>query len=210
MTRGEIKTAIKNQTDDSSVADSILNEWVQDADRAVQTWRPEKDSEQTFDHWDYLLEEKTYETEANSNRFTLPDNFRSFNEFTIADDEKPYRLIDYGLRNRYSDHVCWIIGKYLYIKATPAEDGKIATLLFVHISDEFAADADEPEIESLYHGAHVAFGKGRYYNQQGDTELERENMAEFERVMRRKWRDQTQARMKTNPDTVTIPRQHIV
>jgi hypothetical protein len=210
MTRGEIKTAIKNQVDDSSVADAILNEWVQDADRAVQTWRPDKDDEQTFDHWDFLKETKNYETEVGSNAFTLPDNFRSFLEFTIEGDEKPYKVIDYVLRNRYSDHVCWIIGKTLYIKATPDTTGTAASLLFIRISDEFQTDSDEPEIESLYHGAHVAFGKSRYYNQQGDTELERENMAEFERVMRRKWRDQTQARVQANPETATIPREYLV
>ena len=210
MTRGTIKTAIKNQVYDQTIDSALLNEWVQDADRAVQSWRPQEDSEQTFDHWDYLKETKTYETEKDSDVFTLPDNFRAFVLFEIEDDETPYKLIDYGLRNKFNDHVCWIIGNKLYIKATPAEDGKTVTLLFTHISDEFLTDSDEPEVESLYHGAHVAFGKSRYYNAQNDNDLERENMAEFERVMRRKWRDQTQSRMQANPDTATIPSQFIV
>mgnify|MGYP005809617551 CR=1 FL=1 len=210
MTRGDIKQAIKDQVDDQSVSDSLLDEWVQAADDAVQTWRPLGDKDQTFDFWDYLKDEKTYETTADDNRFQLPDNCRAFVELRIGTDTQPYLLKDRRERDNYSDHICWIWGKYLYVKATPSESGQDVTLAFVHFSEAFETDDEEPEVESPYQQAHVAFGKSRYYNQQGDTELETQNMNEFERIMLRKKRDQEISRMTSANQTATVLRQHIV
>ncbi len=213
MTRGEIKTAIKNQVDDSTISDSILNEWIQAADDRVQTWRPPQDRDQTFDWWDYLKEEKNYTTQANINKYSIPDNFRAFlgkEPLKIEDDEDAYTLIDYQNRDRYSDHVIWMLGKYFYVKAVPSVDGKTMTLAFVRFSDPFVTDSDEPEIEIPYHQAYVAFGKSRYYNQQGDTELENQNMVEFEKVMLAKWRDQELAKMQSAEETASVPKQFII
>ena len=54
MNRGDIKKAIKNEVDDQTVDDTLLNTWVQRADEKVQSWRPSDDRNQTFDYWDYL------------------------------------------------------------------------------------------------------------------------------------------------------------
>ncbi len=213
MTRGEIKTAIKNQVDDSTISDSILNEWIQAGDDSVQTWRPPQDQDQTFDWWDYLKEEKNYATQAGIDKYPLPDNFRAFigkEPLKIQDDNESYTLIDYRDRDKYSDHVIWMLGKFFYIKIAPSVDGKTMTLGFVRFSDPFATDNDEPEIESPYHQAYVAFGKSRYYNQQGDSELEKTNMAEFERIMLGKWRDQELAKMQSAGETASIPKQFII
>ena len=56
----------------------------------------------------------------------------------------------------------------------------------------------------------MAFGKSRYYNQQGDTELENQNMNEFERVMLGKWRDQEMVKMAAAEETATVPKQFII
>jgi hypothetical protein len=48
MTRGEIKTAIKNEVDDQTLDTSLLNTWIQRADEKVQSWRPPEDRNQTF------------------------------------------------------------------------------------------------------------------------------------------------------------------
>jgi hypothetical protein len=213
MTRGEIKTAIKDQVDDSTINDSILNEWIQAADDRVQIWRPPQDQDQTFDWWDYLKDEKTYATQNGISKYAQPDNFRAFigkEPLSIQDDNQPYTLIDYRDRDKYSDHVIWMLGKYFYIKAAPSVDGKTMTLGFVRFSDPFATDNDEPEIEPPYHQAYVAFGKSRYYNQQGDTELENQNLAEFERIMTNKWRDQELAKMQSAGETASIQKQFII
>lgn len=213
MTRGEIKTAIKNQVDDSTISDSILNEWIQAADDRVQIWRPPQDRDQTFDWWDYLKEEKTYTTQAGVNKYPIPDNFRAFlgkEPLKIQDDKEAYTLIDYQNQDRFSDYAIWMLGKFFYVKLAPSVDGKIMTLAFVRFSDPFATDSDEPEIEIPYHQAHVAFGKSRYYNQQGDTELENQNMVEFERVMTGKWRDQELAKVSSANETASVPKQFLV
>ena len=213
MTRGEIKTAIKNQVDDSTIGASILNEWIQAADYKVQTWRPPRDQDQTFDFWDYLKEEKNYTTQVGITKYPLPDNFRAFvgkEPLRVEDDAEPYTLVDYQSRDKYSDHVIWMLGKFFYIKAAPSVDGKTMTLAFVRFSDPFVTDSDEPEIEPPYHQAHVAFGKSRYYNQQGDTELENQNMNEFERVMLGKWRDQEMVKTAAAEETATVPKQFII
>jgi hypothetical protein len=54
MIRGDIKKGIKNEVDDQTVDDTLLNTWVQRADEKVQGWRPANDQNQTFDYWDYL------------------------------------------------------------------------------------------------------------------------------------------------------------
>lgn len=213
MTRKDIKTAIKDQVDDSSITDAILNEWIQAADDRIQIWRPPQDQDQTFDWWDYLKEEKNYTTQAGVNKYPLPDNFRAFigkEPLKIQDDNQPYTLIDYRDQNQFSDHAIWMLGKFFYIKLTPSDGGKTMTLAFVRFSDPFATDDDEPEIESPYHQAHVAFGKSRYYNQQGDTELENQNLTEFERIMTAKWRDQELAKMASARETASIQKQFII
>lgn len=213
MTRGEIKTAIKNQVDDSTIGDTNLSEWIQAADDRIQTWRPPQDKDQTFDWWDYLKEEKNYTTQAGIDKYPIPDNFRAFigkEPLKIQDDDQPYTLIDYRDRDKYSDHAIWMLGKFFYIKSAPSVDGKTMTLGFVRFSDPFATDNDEPEIESPYHQAHVAFGKSRYYNQQGDSELENQNMAEFEKVMLGKWRDQELTKMQSAGETASIQKQFII
>ena len=210
MTRKEIKTAIKNQVDDQTIDDAVLNEWIQAADDKVQTWRPPKDKDQTFDYWDYLKDQKNYTSQANINKYSIPDDYRAFIELKIGDDTEPYRLIDFRDREKYTNHVIWILGKYFYIKGTPSEDGKTMTFTYVRLGESFITDTDEPEIERPYHQAHVAFGKSRYYNQQGDSELENQNMNEFERIMLGKWRDQELARMASARDQVSIPKNYIV
>ena len=210
MTRGEIKTAIKNQVDDSSVSDVLLNEWVQQADEKVQTWRPPADSQQTFDYWDYLKDQKNYTTTKDQQKYSIPEEYRAFIELKVGDDIEPYDLIDFRDREKRTDHVVWVLGKYFYIKVIPSETGVAMVMTFVRMSDKFVSDTDEPEIEFIYHGAYVAFGKAMYYNQQGDTELENQNMKEFERIMLGKWRDQEQARMATARDTASIPKNFIV
>ncbi|MBI3421210.1 MAG: hypothetical protein HY006_04040 [Candidatus Sungbacteria bacterium] len=210
MTRGNIKTRIKNEVDDQTITDALLEGWIQTADERVQTWRPPKDRDQTFDWWDYLKEEKPYTTQAGINKYPLPDNFRAFIELKIQDDAKPYSLIDYRDRENFRDHAVWILGQFFFIKETPSASGKTITLAFVRFSDPFISDNDEPEIEPIYHEAYVAFGKSRYYNQQGDSELESQNMAEFERVMQAKWRDQTLKRMTEARETVAIQKQYLI
>lgn len=210
MTRKEIKTAIKNQVDDQTIDDAVLNEWIQAVDDKVQTWRPPKDEDQTFDYWDYLKDQKNYTSQANINKYPIPDDYRAFIELKIGDDTEPYKLIDFRDREKYNDHVVWILGKYFYVKGTPSEDGKTMVFVYVRFCDPFATDQDEPEIERPYHQAYVAFGKSRYYNQQGDSELENQNMGEFERIMIGKWRDQELARMASASEQASIPKNYIV
>ena len=83
-------------------------------------------------------------------------------------------------------------------------------LVFVRIADEFSSDNDEPEVEKLYHQAYVEWGKKMYYNQQGDTELERQADGNFERIMLGKWRDQEIVRMAAASDQAEIPRSSLV
>ncbi len=206
MTRGSIKTAIKNKVDDKTVNDAVLNEWLQTADDKIQGWRPLTDREKSFDYWDYLKDQKNYTTVADKQKYTIPDDYRAFIELTIGDDTEPYKLIDYREREKYSDHVIWILGKYFYVKVVPSESGKAMVFTYVRMSDEFVSDSDEPEIERIYHPAYVAFGKAMYYNQQGDTELENQNMNEFEKIMMGKWRDQELARMSAAPEQASIAR----
>ncbi|MDP2704758.1 MAG: hypothetical protein Q8P01_06195 [bacterium] len=92
----------------------------------------------------------------------------------------------------------------------PTTDGDSMNLVFVRISDDFASDNDEPEVEKLYHQAYVEWGKKMYYNQQGDTELERQAENNFERIMIGKWRDQEIARMAAASDQAEIPRSSLV
>ncbi len=210
MTRKEIKTAIKNQVDDQTVTDSILNEWIQSADDKIQGWRPPNDPNQTFDFWDYLKDTKNYSSQANINKYSLADDYRSFIELKIGDDAEPYKLIDYRDREKYNDHVVWIMGKYFYVKTTPSESGKTMVFAYVRMSEAFVSDSDEPEIERIYHPAYVVYGKAMYYNQQGDTELENQNMNEFERIMIGKWRDQELNRMASASEQASIPKNYIV
>lgn len=210
MTRGEIKTAIKNQVDDQTVSDALLNEWIQMADEKVQTWRPPADKDQTFGYWDYLKDQKNYTTQANINKYPIPDEYRAFIELKVGNDTEPYRLIDFRDREDYSDHIVWILGRYFYVKAIPSEDGKTMVFTHVRMTEPFVTDQDEPEIERIYHPAYVAYGKAMYYNQQGDTELENQNMNEFERVMLGKWRDQTIARVASARETASIPKNFLV
>jgi hypothetical protein len=201
MNRGTIRQAIMDGVEDQTIDETILNQWIQDGDNAVQTWRPEEvGAKMTFDFWDYLKELKPYTMTAGQVKFKLPDNFRSFSKFTITGDITPYRKVDEALRDSYPDHICWIIGKYLYIQANSLPAGTIANLLFIHISDEFVSDADEPEIESVYHTAHICYGKARYYNQINETSEEEKNMAEFNKWMLRKKNDQEINRMQDNPN----------
>jgi hypothetical protein len=203
MDRETIRQRVMDGVDDQTIDEEVLNGWIQDADNTVQLWRPEEEGlKQTFDFWDYLKELKPYTMTVGQEIFTLPDNFRSFVELRIGADTTPYKVVDYSNRDKYYDHVCWIIGNKLYIKPNSVAAGTIANLLFVHISDEFASDADEPEIESNYHSAYVAYGKAMYYNQQGDTELENKNMNTFIKWMVRKKNDQEIIRMQSNPGGV--------
>ena len=210
MNRGEIKTAIKNQVDDSSVTDALLNEWIQAADDRIQTWRPPADQSQSFDYWDYLKDQKNYTTVADQNKYSIPDEYRAFIELKVGDDAEPYRLVDFLDREEFNDHLAWILGKFFYVKKTPSADGDTIVFTFARMSDAFVSDSDEPEIERPYHQAHVAFGKSRYYNQQGDTELENQNLNEFEKIMMNKWRDQEQARMASARESASIPKNFLV
>lgn len=210
MTRGEIKTAIKNEVDDQTIVEAVLNTWLQQADDKVQIWRPARDQDQTFDYWDYLKDTKNYSSQANINKYSLPDDYRAFIELKVADDTEPYKLIDFRDREKYSNHVIWILGKYFYVKATPSVSGQKMEFTFVRMSEPFVSDSDEPEIERIYHPAYIAFGKAMYFNQQGDTELENQNMNEFERIMLGKWRDQELSRMASAADQMSIPQNYLV
>jgi hypothetical protein len=210
MNRGDIKKAIKNEVDDQTLDDTLLNTWIQRADEKVQSWRPAEDREQTFDYWDYLKTEQPYTTVANQTKYPVPENFRAFMELKIGTDTKPYVLIDFRKRSDYTDHVAYLLGGYFYPIATPTNDGDSMNLVFVRISDEFSSDNDEPEVEKLYHQAYVELGKKMYYNQQGDTELERQADGNFERIMLGKWRDQEIARMAAASDQAEIPRSSLV
>lgn len=210
MTRGQIKTAIKNEVDDQTIDDALLNSWVQKADEKVQMWRPMNDRNQSFDYWDYLKTEQPYTTVANQIKYPLPENFRAFMELKIGTDTIPYKLIDFRARSSFVDHVVYLLGGSFYPIAIPTADGASMNLVFVRISDEFASDNDEPEVEKLYHQAYVEWGKKMYYNQQGDVELERQAESNFEKVMLGKWRDQEQARMAAAADHASIPRSSLI
>jgi len=210
MNREQIRDRIRADVQDEDVADEVLNGFIQDADNAVQTWRPQEQGlGMTFDFWDYLKDLKTYTMTVGQVKFKLPDNFRSFNKFTIAGDTTPYRRVDEALRDSYPDHICWIIGQYLYIQANSLPAGTVASLFFIHMSDEFITDVDEPEVESIYHTAHVCYGKARYYNRDGDKQLEDQNMAEFEKWMVRKKNDQEIARMQEAPNEAGLSQSSI-
>jgi hypothetical protein len=210
MNRGDIKKAIKNEVDDQTLDDTLLNTWIQRADEKVQSWRPAEDRDQTFDYWDYLKTEQPYTTVANQTKYPVPENFRAFMELKVGTDTKPYVLIDFRKRSDYTDHAAYLLGGYFYPIATPTNDGDSMNLVFVRISDEFSSDNDEPEVEKLYHQAYVEWGKKMYYNQQGDTELERQADGNFERIMLGKWRDQEIARMAAASDQAEIPRSSLV
>jgi|GEM_PF-3048501 len=210
MTRGQIKTAIKNEVDDQTIDDVLLNTWVQKADEKVQSWRPPNDQNQTFDYWDYLKTEQPYTSVANQSKYPVPENFRAFMELKIGTDTRPYTLIDFRKRSDYQDHAVYLLGGYFYPIAIPTNDGDSISFIFVRISDEFASDNDEPEVERLYHQAYVEWGKKMYYNLQGDTELEKQGENNFERVMIGKWRDQEIARMAAASDQAEIPRSSLV
>ncbi len=210
MTRGEIKTAIKNEVDDQTLDSSLLNTWIQRADEKVQSWRPPEDRDQTFDYWDYLKTEQPFTTVANQEKYPVPENYRAFIELRIGTDKTPYKLIDFRDRDKFDDHAVYMLGGYFYPVAIPTTDGNAMRFVFVRISDDFASDNDEPEVEKLYHQAHVEWGKKMYYNQQGDTELERQADNNFERVMLGKWRDQELARMASASDQAEIPRSSLV
>lgn len=210
MTRGQIKTAIKNEVDDQTIDDALLNTWVQKADEKVQSWRPPNDQNQTFDYWDYLKTEQPYTSVANQPKYPVPENFRAFMELKIGTDTRPYTLIDFRKRSDYQDHAVYLLGGYFYPIAIPTNDGDSISFIFVRISDEFASDNDEPEVERLYHQAYVEWGKKMYYNLQGDTELEKQAENNFERVIIGKWRDQEIARMAAASDQAEIPRSSLV
>ena len=210
MTRGDIKKGIKNEVDDQTVDDTLLNTWVQRADEKVQGWRPANDQNQTFDYWDYLKTEQPYTSVANQTKYPVPENFRAFMELKIGTDTKPYTLIDFRKRSDYDNHAVYLLGGSFYPIAIPTTDGDSINLVFVRISDDFASDNDEPEVEKLYHQAYVEWGKKMYYNQQGDTELERQAESNFERIMIGKWRDQEIARMAAASDQAEIPRSSLV
>lgn len=210
MTRGQIKTAIKNEVDDQTIDDALLNTWVQKADEKVQSWRPPNDQNQTFDYWDYLKTEQPYTSVANQAKYPVPENFRAFMELKIGTDIRPYTLIDFRKRSDYQDHAVYLLGGYFYPIAIPTNDGDSISFVFVRISDEFASDNDEPEVERLYHQAYVEWGKKMYYNLQGDTELEKQGENNFERIMIGKWRDQEIARMAAASDQAEIPRSSLV
>ena len=114
MNRGEIKTAIKNQVDDSSVTDALLNEWIQAADDRIQIWRPPADQSQSFDYWDYLKDQKNYTTVADQNKYSIPDEYRAFIELKVGDDTEPYRLVDFLDREEVNDHLAWILVKFFF------------------------------------------------------------------------------------------------
>jgi hypothetical protein len=210
MTRGDIKTAIKNEVDDQTVDSTLLNTWVQRADEKVQSWRPADDRDQTFDYWDYLKTEQPFTTVANQEKYPVPENYRAFIELRIGTDKTPFKLIDFRDRDKFDDHAVYMLGGYFYPIATPSVDGYSMRFVFVRISDDFASDNDEPEVEKLYHQAYVEWGKKMYYNQQGDTELERQAENNFERIMIGKWRDQELARMSSSSDQAEIPRSSLV
>ena len=210
MIRGDIKKGIKNEVDDQTVDDTLLNTWVQRADEKVQGWRPSNDQNQTFDYWDYLKTEQPYTSVANQTKYPVPENFRAFMELKIGTDTKPYTLIDFRKRSDYDNHAVYLLGGSFYPIAIPTTDGDSINLVFVRISDDFASDNDEPEVEKLYHQAYVEWGKKMYYNQQGDTELERQAENNFERIMIGKWRDQEIARMAAASDQAEIPRSSLV
>jgi len=210
MIRGDIKKGIKNEVDDQTVDDTLLNTWVQRADEKVQGWRPANDQNQTFDYWDYLKTEQPYTSVANQTKYPVPENFRAFMELKIGTDTKPYTLIDFRKRSDYDNHAVYLLGGSFYPIAIPTTDGDSINLVFVRISDDFASDNDEPEVEKLYHQAYVEWGKKMYYNQQGDTELERQAESNFERIMIGKWRDQEIARMAAASDQAEIPRSSLV
>ncbi len=210
MIRGDIKKGIKNEVDDQTVDDTLLNTWVQRADEKVQSWRPANDQNQTFDYWDYLKTEQPYTTVANQTKYPVPENFRAFMELKIGTDTKPYTLIDFRKRSDYTNHAVYLLGGSFYTIATPTKDGDAMSLVFVRICDDFASENDEPEVEKLYHQAYVEWGKKMYYNQQGDTELERQAENNFERIMVGKWRDQEIARMAAASDQAEIPRSSLV
>ncbi len=216
MTRGDIKTAIKNEVDDSTISDSLLNTWVQRADDKVQGWRPPENQNQSFDFWDYLKTPQNYTSVANQEKYPLPDGFRAFLELKIAGsdasnpDKQPYTLIDFRERDNYTDHAVYILGGYFYPIAKPTTDGQSMTLTFARMSDEFASDNDEPELERIYHQTYVEWGKKMYYNLQGDTELERQAEANFEKIIMGKWRDQEMARMASAGEQASIPRNYLV
>ncbi len=210
MIRSAIKSAIKNEVDDQTIDDNLLNTWVQKADEKVQMWRPADDRDQTFDYWDYLKTEQPYTTVANQPKYPVPDNFRAFLELKIGTDTQPYKLIDFRKRSDYSDHAVYLLGGSFYPLSTPTSDGTSMNLVFVRISDDFASDNDEPEVEKLYHQAYVEWGKKMYYNLQGDTELERQAENNFEKIMLGKWRDQELARMAAASDQAEIPRSSLV
>ena len=210
MTRGEIRQAIKNEVDDQTIDDTLANSWVQRADAKVQGWRPPDDRDQTFDYWDYLKTEQPYTTVANQLKYPVPENYRAFMELKIGTDTQPYTLIDLRARTRYTNHVVYTLGGYFYPIQTPTQDGDAMTLVFVRISDDFVSDNDEPEVEKIYHGAYVEWGKKMYYNQQGDVELERQAESNFEKIMIGKWRDQDLARMASADDQASIPRSSLV
>ncbi len=210
MIRSDIKKGIKNEVDDQTVDDTLLNTWVQKADEKVQSWRPANDQNQTFDYWDYLKTEQPYTTVANQTKYPVPENFRAFMELKIGTDTQPYTLIDFRKRSDYDNHVVYLLGGSFYPIAIPTADGTAMNLVFVRICDDFASDNDEPEVEKLYHQAYVEWGKKMYYNQQGDTELERQAENNFERIMIGKWRDQEIARMAAASDQAEIPRSSLV
>lgn len=216
MTRGTIKQAIKDGVDDQSIADALLNAWAQAADEKVQIWRPPADHDQSFDYWDYLKSQQPYTSVANQDKYPLPDGFRAFIELKIAGsdpnnpDKIPYKLIDFRDRENYADHAVYILGGYFYPIRKPSADGQTMTFSFARMSDEFASDNDEPEVERIYHQAHVEWGKKLYYNQQGDVDLERQAEANFEKIMMGKWRDQEMARMASAADSAAIQTQFIV
>jgi len=210
MNRGDIKKAIKNEVDDQTVDDTLLNTWVQRADEKVQSWRPSDDRNQTFDYWDYLKTEQPFTTTANQTKYPVPENFRAFFELKVGTDTQPYTLIDFRERSNQKDHAVYLLGGYFYPIATPTADGDAMNLVFVRMSDDFASDNDEPEVEKLYHQVYVEWGKKMYYNQQGDTELERQAENNFERIMVGKWRDQELARMASASDQAVIPRSSLV
>ena len=210
MTRGEIKTAIKNEVDDQTLDTSLLNTWIQRADEKVQSWRPPEDRDQTFDYWDYLKTEQPFTTVANQEKYPVPENYRAFIELRIGSDKTPYKLIDFRDRDKFDGHAVYTLGGYFYPVATQTADGNAMRFVFVRIADDFASDNDDPEVEKLYHQAYVEWGKKMYYNQQGDTELERQAESNFERTMIGKWRDQELARMASASDQAEIPRSSLV
>ena len=210
MTRGVIRQAIKDEVDDQTLDNTIANSWIQRADEKVQSWRPPEDRDQTFHYWDYLKTEQPYTSVANQPKYPVPENYRAFVELKIGTDKKPYTLVDYRARDRYSDHAVYMLGGSFYPITTPTADGEAMMLVFVRISDDFASDNDEPEVEKLYHQAYVEWGKKMYYNQQGDTELERQAENNFEKIMLGKWRDQEIARMAAASDQAEIPRSSLV